>query len=262
MKGSKTKDLERMVSEHYRSVRAGSDPCDRARLVETLVAATDARTMAVDRPTLVEFIVSQLRFIRWHVWILNLTLVVAMAALCLIEEGHGPLLLASSVLGAASVLVAIPSLLSSGACRMVELECACRFNCRSVALARLIILGCSDVLVMTAMAVIVPILSGTDGFDILLHACAPYFLACAGCLWASRTMSASGALMLSAGWVGAVMALAVAVYLALPAAYLSASMGVWVLIAMVGFIWMIRELSTWLRSVSAGLEHLTSFIVH
>lgn len=262
MRGKKTKDIEHMLKMHYRFTRTCSDPRDRARLAETLVAMTGTTPALADDLTLAEFVVSQVRFIRRYVWVLNVALVAAMVVLCLLEKGDGPLLLAASVLGAASVLIAIPSLLSSGNSHMVELECACRFDSGSVALARLIILGCSDVLVVTAMVFAVPILSETDGFAILLHACAPYFLACAGCLWVSRVVPMPGALMLSAGWVGVVMAFAVAAYLIFPAVYLSASTGVWTLIVIVGGIWTARELSVWLRNVSAGLDHVVFLAGH
>lgn len=254
MRDRNTKELERMLEAHYRSMRVSSDPCDKAKLVEALVASASAVSTLAEQPTLARFVGSQIRFMRPHVWVLNIVIIVSMVTICLFEKGEGPLLLASGVLGAASVLVAIPSLLASRSSRMEELEYACRFDCKSIAIARLIILGCSDVLMMTASVIIVPILSGTDGFSVLLHACVPYFLACAGCLWVFRKMSAPNALMLSAGWVGAVMAISLAVYMAFPTAYSSASMGVWTLIAAAALAWTIHEAGAWLRRVSAGLD--------
>ncbi len=262
MRRKKTKAIEHMLKTHYRSTRTCSDPHDRARFAKTLVSMTGTMSALADDLTLAGFVVSQVRFIRRYVWVLNVALVAAMVVLCLFEKRDGPLLLAASILGAASVLIAIPSLLSSRGSQMVELECACRFDSGSVALARLIVFGCSDVLVATAMAIAVPIFSETDGFAILLHVCAPYFLACAGCLWMSRRISMPGTLMLSAGWVGSVMALAMAAYLIFPAMYLSASTGIWTLIVIAGGIWTARELCVWLRNASAGLDHAVFLARH
>lgn len=254
MKDRKTKEFEGMLEAYYRLTRTSSEPCDRIKLVETLVASIDTALTLTEKPTLIRFVSSQIRFMRPHVWVLNIALIVIMAVICLLEKGEGPLLLASSVFGAASVLVAVPSLLASKSSHMAELEYACRFDCGSVALARLIILGCSDVFMMTVAIIMVPILSGTDGFTVLLHACAPYFLACAGCLLAFRKVSTSGALMLSAAWIGGVMALSLTLYMTFPIAYSSASMGVWTLTAVMAFAWVAREAVAWLLCVSGGLD--------
>ena len=62
-----------------------------------------------------------------------------MAVLCLPSSGmaHG-IPVVSGMLAAATVLVGLPELLASAAHRVAELEYACRFDCRAVALARLI----------------------------------------------------------------------------------------------------------------------------
>ncbi|MFR4804977.1 MAG: hypothetical protein ACLT98_17685, partial [Eggerthellaceae bacterium] len=100
-----------------------------------------------------------------------------MAVLCLPSSGmaHG-IPVVSGMLAAATVLVGLPELLASAAHRVAELEYACRFDCRAVALARLIVLGCSDVVTVTAIALAAPVMLGADPFASLVHACVPYFL--------------------------------------------------------------------------------------
>lgn len=254
MRDRETRELERALRDHYRIDRARSTPQERARLVKEIEAVSAMAPVLADKQTMADFVISQIRFIRPAVWVLNIVLVAAMVVVCLLEQKDGPLLLASSMIGAASVLIATPGLFASESSHMVELECSCKFDGRSVTLARLIILGCSDVLVMTAVVVIVPVLTGTSGFAVLLHACAPYFLACAGCLWISRKGTASNTLALPIVWIGMVMALTVLLYGNFPAVYSSASLGVWALVAAVAFIWAIREVHAWLNAIAFGLD--------
>ena len=115
--------------------------------------------------TFAGFVAAQARFIHPRVWVAQLALMAVMAVLCLPSSGmaHG-IPVVSGMLAAATVLVGLPELLASAAHRVAELEYACRFDCRAVALARLIVLGCSDVVTVTAIALAAPVMLGADPF--------------------------------------------------------------------------------------------------
>lgn len=135
------------------------------------------------------------------------------------------------MLAAATVLVGLPELLASAAHRVAELEYACRFDCRAVALARLIVLGCSDVVTVTAIALAAPVMLGADPFASLVHACVPYFLSCAGALLVARRCPSSQALALSCAWALLVIVGTYAAFSLVPDAYAQASTWAWALVA-------------------------------
>ena len=165
--------------------------------------------------------------------------------------------LAASVLAAATVLVGLPDLLASAAHRVAELEYACRFDCRAVALARLIVLGCSDVAVITVLALAAPVALGADPFASLVHVCVPYFLSCAGALCAARrSPSMQAALPLACAWTLLVMAAAYAAFLFAPLAYAQASAWAWALVAAASLLWAVHEAHAWLRRIAGGIDVL------
>lgn len=186
------RDVERLLRAHYRAERGAPDEMSKAAALAAVRAAvaseqrSSASAEAAAGATVGErsreatfagFVAAQARFIHPRVWVAQLALMAVMAVLCLPSSGmaHG-IPVVSGMLAAATVLVGLPELLASAAHRVAELEYACRFDCRAVALARLIVLGCSDVVTVTAIALAAPVMLGADPFASLVHACVPYFL--------------------------------------------------------------------------------------
>ena len=178
-----------------------------------------------------------------------------MAVLCLPSSGmaHG-IPVVSGMLAAATVLVGLPELLASAAHRVAELEYACRFDCCAVALARLIVLGCSDVVTVTAIALAAPVMLGADPFASLVHACVPYFLSCAGALLVARRCPSSQALALSCAWALLVIVGTYAAFSLVPDAYAQASTWAWALVAAGSLGWAAHEVRTWIRGIEGGLD--------
>lgn len=271
MSGIGRRDVERLLQEHYRAERVAPDAAEKAETLAAVRAAvasersaragagTAAGSLGQDREaSFAGFVAAQARFVHPRVWALQLLLVAIMAVACLSSSGMvRGFSVASGMLAAATVLVGLPDLLASTTHRVAELEYACRFDCRAVALARLIVLGCSDVVVVTAIALAAPIALGADPFASLVHACVPYFLSCAGALFAARRCPSSQALPLACTWTLFVMAGAYAVHALAPGAYAQASTWSWALVAAVSLGWAAREVRTWLGAIAAGLDALS-----
>lgn len=196
MSGKSKRNVERALRAHYRAERGAPDAEAKAATLAAVRAAVASERPAGERGggmTFAGFVAVQARFIHPRVWAAQLALVAIMAAVCLPSSGMARgFSVVSGMLAAATVLVGLPDLLASATHRVSELEYACRFDCRAVALARLIVLGCSDVVAVTAIALAAPIALGADPFASLVHACVPYFLACAGALLAARRFLFAG----------------------------------------------------------------------
>ncbi len=258
MSGKNKRNVERALRAHYRAERGAPDAEAKAATLAAVRAAVASEWPTGERGgemTFAGFVAVQARFIHPRVWAAQLALVAIMAAVCLPSSGMArgfPVV--SGMLAAATVLVGLPDLLASATHRVSELEYACRFDCRAVALARLIVLGCSDVVAVTAIALAAPIALGADPFASLVHACVPYFLACAGALLVARRFPSSQALPLACVWTLLVMAGAYAVHALAPDAYAQASTWAWALVAAGSLGWTAREVRTWLGSIAAGLD--------
>lgn len=260
------RNVERALRAYYRAERAAPDASAKAATRAAVRAAVATERLASEEAgergcgmTFARFVAVQARFIHPRVWVAQLALVAVMVALCLPSSGMvRGFSVASGMLAAATVLVGLPDLLASATHRVAELEYACRFDCRAVALARLIVLGCSDVVVVTVIALVAPIARGVDPFASLVHACVPYFLACAGALLVARRFPSSQALPLACLWTLLVMAGAYAVHALAPGVYLQASTWVWALVAAGSLGWVAREVRTWLGSIAAGLDVFAS----
>lgn len=254
------RDVEQLLRAHYQAERDAQPASGKTATLAAVCAEATASERGVAQPMpFASFVAMQARFIRPHVWAAQLVLVAAMAAICLLEgDNVRGVSLASGVLAAATVLVGLPDLLSSAANRVAELEYACRFDCRAVALARLIVLGCSDVVVLTLVVLAAPLLLGADPFASLVHACAPYFLSCAGALVLVRRCAPGQALPLGFAWAFAVMAAAYVAYSFVPDAYAQASVWAWALVAAASAVWAGREVRAWLACIAGGLDALSS----
>ena len=108
------------------------------------------------------------------------------------------------------------------------------------------VLGCADVVTVTAIALAAPVMLGTDLFASLMHACAPYFLSCAGALLLVRRCAPSQALPLACAWTLLVAAGAYALFTLVPPAYAQGSAWAWALVAAGSLVWAFREARAWL----------------
>ena len=270
MSPTSKRDVGRLLQAHYRAERGAPDAAAKAATLKAVRAVATERPADASRDavgagvcghgaTFASFVAVQARFIHPRVWAAQLALVAAMAAACLLA-GDAPsgFPLASGVLAAATVLVGLPDLLSSASHRVAELEYACRFDCRAVALARLVVLGCADVVTVTAIALAAPVMLGTDLFASLMHACAPYFRSCAGALLLVRRCAPSQALPLACAWTLLVAAGAYALFTLVPPAYAQGSAWAWALVAAGSLVWAFREARAWLGGIAGGLDMLAA----
>lgn len=276
MNGEERQRLERALRAQYRSERPQANEGARSAAMAAVRAEAARWDQAAARTArrgsgapaaredgnaaawgFAAFVASQVRFVHPWVWAAQIALVAIMVALCWTGgTTSAGLALATSLLGALTVLVGLPDLFASKTQGVAELEYACRFDCRAVAAARLIILGCSDAVVVACIALASPLALGADALGSLLYACVPYFLACAGSLLAARRCAASAVLPLSCAWAVLVMAASYAASLLVPDAYASASVGMWALACAVSAVWAVREVRAWLACIAAGLNHL------
>lgn len=258
MSATSKKDVERLLRAHYRAERGAPDAAARAQALAAVRREAAATPREADpAASFPAFVAAQARFIHARVWMAQLALVAAMAGLCLLDPAAPRgFSLASGVLAAATVLVGLPDLLSSAAHRVAELEYACRFDCRAVALARLIVLGSSDVVAVTAIALAAPVALGADPFASLVHTCVPFFLSCAGALLIVRRCAPTKALPLAWLWTLLVMAGAYALFALAPGAYAQASAWAWALVAAGSLVWAAREVRAWLACIARGLDAL------
>ena len=268
MSGIGRRDVERLLQEHYRAERVAPDAAEKAEtLAAVRVAVASERSARAGAGTaagslgqdceasFAGFVAAQARFIHPRVWALQLLLVAIMAVACLSSSGMvRGFSVVSGMLAAATVLVGLPDLLASTTHRVAELEYACRFDCRAVALARLIVLGCSDVVTVTAIAFAAPVMLGADPFASLVHACVPYFLSCAGALLVARRCPSSQALALSCAWALLVIVGTYAAFSLVPDAYAQASTWAWALVAAGSLGWAAHEVRTWIRGIEGGLD--------
>ena len=121
--------------------------------------------------------------------------------------------------------------------------------------ARLIVLGLSDVVVLTFAVLAVPALAGTDPLLVFLHACAPFFLTAAGSLRiATRAREGVTARCLVFGTL--VATLAVMAWQAAPRLYAASAAGLWAALFALALVAAALETKAYLSSVAAGLDCL------
>ena len=284
-------DLERRLAAHYDGIRAAPAPHPRqgecapapggapsaggerrrAELVAAMVAEMAASTRAApsasaapapgstplpvtSAPPFVQFVAAQARFIGPGPWLAHAALIVVAVALCAAAPGKEAALCAAALVGAAVMLVEAPPLLASRAHGVAELECACLFDHRSALAARMVVLGCSGALLVTALAAAAPLLAGASAIDVLVHACLPYFLACIGCLEIARRTSAANATGAAAAWCLLVAGGGLALWLAAPQLYTATATGTWGLAGAAALAGVLHEAHLLLRQAGQGLD--------
>ena len=261
--GAGRSDLERRLVAHYDDAReglcarSGNEARDRAALASAMVAARrgipDACPARV--PSFSRFVAAQARFIGPGTWLAHVALVLLAVALCIMAPNGEATSFAVAAVGAATMLVEVPPLLASKTYGVSELEYACVFDHRSALTARMVALGCSAALLVTALAGAMPVLTGTTAVAVLVHVCPPYFLSCIGCLEIARRVSAANATSASAAWCFAVAGVTLALWLAAPQLYAATATGAWGLAGAV--IGVLHEARLLLRQAGQGLDAVT-----
>ncbi len=258
-------DLERRLVAHYDDTReglcarSGNEARDRAALASAMVAARrgipDACPARV--PSFSRFVAAQARFIGPGTWLAHVALVLLAVALCIMAPNGEATSFAVAAVGAATMLVEVPPLLASKTYGVSELEYACVFDHRSALTARMVALGCSAALLVTALAGAMPALTGTTAVAVLVHVCPPYFLSCIGCLEIARRVSAANATSASAAWCFAVAGVTLALWLAAPQLYAATATGAWGLAGAAALIGVLHEARLLLRQAGQGLDAVT-----
>lgn len=263
--GAGRSDLERRLVAHYDDAReglcarSGNEARDRAALASAMVAARrgipDACPARV--PSFSRFVAAQARFIGPGTWLAHVALVLLAVALCIMAPNGEATSFAVAAVGAATMLVEVPPLLASKTYGVSELEYACVFDHRSALTARMVALGCSAALLVTALAGAMPVLTGTTAVAVLVHVCPPYFLSCIGCLEIARRVSAANATSASAAWCFAVAGVTLALWLAAPQLYAATATGAWGLAGAAALIGVLHEVRLLLRQAGQGLDAVT-----
>lgn len=263
--GAGRSDLERRLVAHYDDAReglcarSGNEARDRAALASAMVAARrgipDACPARV--PSFSRFVAAQARFIGPGTWLAHVALVLLAVALCIMAPNGEATSFAVAAVGAATMLVEVPPLLASKTYGVSELEYACVFDHRSALTARMVALGCSAALLVTALAGAMPVLTGTTAVAVLVHVCPPYFLSCIGCLEIARRVSAANATSASAAWCFAVAGVTLALWLAAPQLYAATATGAWGLAGAAALIGVLHEARLLLRQAGQGLDAVT-----
>lgn len=263
--GAGRSDLERRLVAHYDDAReglcarSGNEARDRAALASAMVAARhgipDARPARV--PSFARFVATQARFIGPGTWLAHVALVLLAVALCTMAPNGEATSFAIAAVGAATMLVEVPPLLASKTYGVSELEYACVFDHRSALTARMIALGCSAALLITALAGAMPALTGTSTVAVLVHVCPPYFLSCIGCLEIARRVSAANATGASAAWCFAVASATLALWLAAPQLYAATATGAWGLAGAAALAGVLHEARLLIRQAGQGLDAVT-----
>ena len=263
-------DLERRLVAHYDDARegfcarSGNEARDRATLASAMAAArggipnarsTHARP--AHAPSFARFVAAQARFIGPGTWLAHVALIFLAVALCTMAPNGEATSFAIATVGAATMLVEVPPLLASKTYGVSELEYACVFDHRSALTARMIVLGCSAALLITALAGAMPALTGTSAVAVLVHVCPPYFLSCIGCLEIARRVSAANATSASAAWCFAVAGATLALWLAAPQLYAATATGSWGLAGGAALAGVLHETRLLLRQAGQGLDAVT-----
>lgn len=262
---------QRRANEEGRVLDAGKGcevaPAPDARKGREVVPARDALAAAPEKSVatpydrsaasvarFLPFAASQVRFVPKMVWASQLVMVAIVLVTCAFNERAGFSACALSVFGAALAGCGLPALVASKTHRMAELEYACLFDCRTVAIARMLAVGCASALEMVLVVLLVPSFAQMNVLLACAYATVPFLLSCAGgMLLARRTRSsAAGAIMVVFALIVACACVALAS--ALPQMYMPVSAGAWAVAAAAGAVWAVRETHALLGGIAAGID--------
>lgn len=261
------RDLKRALQAHFDENRPEPDEAAKAAALALVAAAAadEADAHALASPgdaragafvSVTRFVMGQVRFVSGRVWAAQAALLAAAFAVCAWYRAGLEAAPAIAAIAALTVAVGLPELLKSSDHGMAELEYACRFDCRHTVLARFVILGLSDIVMLTCAMLAAPALGTLQPADVFLFACIPYFASCAGCLWiVNHTRGRIGTQLCVTLTASAALA-AMLLWQALPKLYLSVSLWVWIALFCIVVTATFSQARSYLRRVEFGLDHL------
>ncbi|SEP03915.1 hypothetical protein SAMN04487895_11832 [Paenibacillus sophorae] len=130
---------------------------------------------------------TQLRFISWKVWAVQLLIVLGMGLLLhkSIQEQNGnvQLVMLTSIAAPLLVIAGIQTLTRSLSCHMMEIELSTRHLLEKLTLVRMSLLGMADLIGLALLAVLMSAWMQMEISVILLYLLVPFNLTCFGCLW-------------------------------------------------------------------------------
>ncbi|WP_276915557.1 hypothetical protein [Parvibacter caecicola] len=256
--------LEARLRAHYAAQRADGRPRGGAigdeqqlRQLAALMAQERQGAAATPRPMgFAAFVASQVRFVPRWTWIVQAALMALALLLATGAQSAQAVAMGTSLIGGVTALAGLPSLLASKSFNTAELECACYFDCAGATAARLIVIGCSDALVLGCAALCIPLLGALSLLEVLLHLCPPFFAGAAGCLLIARRARPANTLPWALCWTAIVLACAYGFAAVAPVAYEGTSIAVWGCAALAAALWLAREAYLLLDCAARGLDAL------
>lgn len=217
-------------------------------------SVSDLSTMRLAPSSILSFVAFQIRIIPARIWVTQAAIVAFVLWVCASEPAEGFINCVAAALGAIVAGMGVPIAMASKAYGMAELESACRFNCRSVAAARMVVIGSADVLLLGIAACVAPSLANAHALTFAVYACVPYFAVCAGSFAVSRR--ARGASAMAASVTLSLIAIGICVLLqqVFPWIYESTAVGVWAIAGAVAGVWLVREAYAFLRAAAVGID--------
>ena len=251
---------ERAASERHANEATGYElESSRGRYGGSLGSASgfsrtcSAKTRSAS-PSFFSFVAFQARAIPARIWIAQAALIAFVLWVCALEPAEGFVNCVAAALGAIVAGLGVPIVMASRLYRMAELESACRFNCRSVAAARMVVIGSVDVLVLGAAACIVPSLTNAYALAFAMYACVPYFAVCAGSFAVSRRARGFSAMAVSVMLSLVAIGVCVLLQRVFPWVYGPAAVGAWAIAAAVAGVWLAREAHMFLCTAAEGID--------
>jgi len=253
--GSSRQALEERIHRHV-SPRREATP---AEVVDGLVEAMLAENARAGRArppalSLFAFVGAQVRYVPVWTWVAHLTLVALMWAIARYGSDAGLEKVSVGALSAMTVLVCVPTVLSSKRHKVIELEYSCRNNAATVMLARMLIFGCSTSLTVFIMVILSAASLNLSALTVALWACPPFFCSISGSLQTLRKSPPSLALSICTVWCVLCTAVLVGAAAVVPDLYGSASTATWLAASGLALTWLVRELIACATSVMAGLD--------
>ncbi len=145
------------------------------------------RTQASRRTSFGQFYMTQLRFISWKVWAVQLLIVLGMGLLLhnsLQEQDRNvQVVMLTSIAAPLLVIAGIQTLTRSLSCRMLEIELTTRHLLEKLTLVRMSLLGMADLAGLMLLAVLLSAWMQLEVAVMLLYLLVPFNLTCLGCLW-------------------------------------------------------------------------------
>ena len=266
LRGRRKREVERLLRAQYASERQKmQSEAKRARSIEGCARAIESdRSRSASGPigawhselSFASFLAIQTRIIPARIWMAQAAVIAFALWVCAMVPVEGFANCAATALGSVVAGAGVPLAAASRTYGMAELECACRFNCRSVVAARMAVIGAVDALMLGVSACVAPVLTESHALSFAVYACVPYFAVCAGSFAVSRRMRNVSAPAASAACVLVAIGACVLMQRFVPWTYSSAAIGVWAVAAAAAGVWLAREAHAFLRDASEGIDVL------